>query len=417
MDAEILTIGDELLIGQIVNTNAAWIGEELSLLGVDVARHVTLGDDEEAIQRELQAACESVSLVLITGGLGPTHDDLTKQAVAGFFGVGMRFDEATFENIQQRFATRGISMPARNRVQAEVPEQFEVLPNPYGTAPGLWYTGEAQGTLRHLAILPGVPDEMKNLMREEVLPRLAQQQGLRTIRHRTLLTTGIGESNLAERLGDLSDFLAEDLRLASLPSQSGTRLRLTAMGADAADVERRLDAFEAHLRQQAGPYIYGMNGETLEGAVGAMLRARGLTLATAESCTGGILASRLTDVSGSSAYMLGGIIAYANHAKLHLLVVDPATIEAEGAVSEGVAKQMAQGVRAQLGADIGIATTGIMGPTGGTPDKPIGTVWIGYADGEQVRAWRFYLAKDRIRNKQFASTIALNLIRRQLLKS
>ena len=409
MKAEILTIGDELLIGQVVNTNAAWIGEQLTLLGVDVRRVVTIGDDEAAIRTGLQEAHEVADLVVITGGLGPTHDDVTKTAVAAFFGVGLRFDEEVFKMVSARFARHGTPMAASNRSQAQVPEGFEVLPNTEGTAPGLWRQEPDGG--RIVVVVPGVPYEMKHLFQQAVLPRVARASGLRNLRQRTLLTTGIGESTLQEELGDLTGLLGHDVRLAFLPSIHGVRLRMTAFGADAAG---RLDDLEHYLRSRAGTYVYGVDNDTLETVVGRFLHLRRQTIAVAESCTGGLIAHRLTNVAGSSAYVVGGVVAYSNDVKVRLLGVDPGTLASEGAVSEAVALQMARGVRARFGADLGLATTGIMGPTGGTDTKPVGTVWVGYATAGGERAVLLQLATDRQRNKERAATAALNLVRLDL---
>ena len=413
MKAELITIGDELLIGQVVNTNAAWAGEQLDLAGVDVLRMVTLGDDIEAIQAALNDAYRTSELVVITGGLGPTHDDITREAIAGFFGAELRPDPDVLAHIERRFARRGYAMPASNQRQAMVPEGFEVLPNPVGTAPGLWLAEEGTSA-RLLAVVPGVPHEMRALMEGEVLPRLRKRKGLRFLRHRTLLTAGIGESNLQERLGDLAGWLGDGLRLAYLPGGGSVRLRASASGNDQQAVERRLDAFEAHLRERIGPYFFGTGTETLEAAVGKMLKARGQTLAVAESCTGGFVLNRLTNVPGSSAYVVGGVVAYGNAVKAEQLGVSEAALEEAGAVSEVVARQMAEGVRERLSADVGVSTTGVAGPSGGTPEKPVGTVWIGYADASGSEARLLSLATNRLLNKQLTSTAVLNDLRQRL---
>jgi nicotinamide-nucleotide amidase len=381
-----------------------------------VVRVVALGDDEAAIQEQLDAAYHDGDLVVITGGLGPTHDDVTKVAVAAYFGVALQFDAAVFEQVKARFAHRARAMPESNRSQAMVPEGFSVLPNPVGTAPGLWYAREAKGRTQVLVVLPGVPYEMQTLMRDEVMPRLRSHRDLRVIAHRTLLTTGIGESNLQERIGDLSGLLGRSLRLAYLPSTTGVRLRLTAYGDTRGAVAQQLDRLEVHLRERIDRYIFGTDGDTLEGVVGWMLREHGRTIALAESCTGGFVANRLTNVPGSSAYVLGGVVAYSNGVKIDVLDVSPAVLEEEGAVSERVARQMARGVRRYLKADIGVSTTGIAGPSGGSPDKPVGTVWIGYADAAGDQALLFRFAHDRVLNKELASTAVLELVRRQLLR-
>lgn len=415
MVAEILTIGDELLIGQVLDTNATWMAERLTLMGVEVGRIVTLGDDAQVLLAELETAFLSADLVLITGGLGPTHDDVTRDVVAQYFGVPFRFDAHVFAHIEDLFARRGRTMPERNRVQAMIPEGFQVLHNPLGTAPGLWHSFGHQGRDKVLVVLPGVPHEMQGLMNSEVLPRLAQERGLRTIRHRTLLTTGIGESHLADRLGDLTPYLDAHTRLAFLPNAHGVRLRITAMGDDPAEVDARVDAFEAVLRVRAGRYIYGENGDTLEAIVGKMLREVGKTVAVAESCSGGLILHRLTNIPGSSQYVKGGMVAYCNDLKQHHLGVPLALLDHEGAVSESVALAMARGVRERFGADIGVASTGIAGPGGGTPEKPVGLVWIAYADDSQERAVRLQFSRDRVTNKEQTATALFDLLRRHLL--
>ena len=417
MKATLLTIGDELLIGQVVNTNAAWLGEQLNLLGIEVVRAVTLGDEEAAIGRELERALSTSDLVLLTGGLGPTHDDITREAVAGFFGVSLRADPAILETIRARFRRRGITMAAINERVALVPEGFEPLANPVGSAPGLWRAETVGGTERIVLLTPGVPRELKAMYREAIVPRLRRRDALRVIVHRTLLTVGIGESNLQERLGDLADYLGPTLRLASLPAAGSVRLRLTGSGTDPAAVEADLERLEAHLRERIGPYLYGHGDDTLEAALGRMLTERSLTIAVAESCTGGLVLHRLTNTSGSSAYVMGGVVAYSNAVKQGALGVEAEALMQHGAVSEVVARQMARGVRVHLDADVGISTTGVAGPTGGTPEKPVGTVWIGYADahGDLARHNRF--GADRAVNKTRAATAALDLARRQLLDS
>lgn len=412
MKATILTIGDELLIGQTINTNAGWLGERLHGLGVEVQRIVMLADEEAAIREALAQALAEAALVILSGGLGPTHDDLTREAVAAHFGVALHEDAEALARIQQRFAHRKTPMPEANRKVAQVPDGFEVLKNSLGTAPGLWWSDGKQAVV----LLPGVPGELQALIREEVEPRLRELGALRIVRQRVLRTAGIGESSLQERFGDLSGWLGPHLRLAYLPAEGIIRLRLTALGDDAAVLEERLDAFEAYLRDRAGACIYTRGEASLEEVVGQMLKARGLTIALAESCTGGLVTSRLTDIAGSSAYVRGGIIAYCNSVKEELLGVDAQVLEREGAVSESVAKQMAAGVRKTLNADIGVAITGIAGPSGGTPDKPVGTVWIGYADAEGASARLLHFTSDRLLNKSLSATAALDIVRRRLLR-
>lgn len=410
-----LTIGNELLIGQVRDTNASWLGEQLTLAGVVVHRMATVGDDEEALQSELRQSLAESDLVVTTGGLGPTGDDRTREAVAGLFGVELVFQGEILEDIRERFKLRGRSLPESNRSQAMVPAGFEVLSNRVGTAPGLWHEirqGEAAGSM--LAVLPGVPHEMKHLFTGEVLPRMRRRGGLHNIVHRTLRTAGIGESSLQEAVGDLSSVLSDNLRLAWLPGAGGVRLRMTAFGSNREEADDHIAQLEACLQDRIGEHIYGANDETLEEVVGHMLRDRSLTVAVAESCTGGYVAHALTNIPGSSEYVAGGVVAYSNRAKMDVLGVLPDALRQHGAVSEEVAAQMAEGVRHRLGADMGLSTTGIAGPDGGTPEKPVGTVWIGYADAGGVEAHRLQLVRDRILNKQLTTTFLLEKVRKNL---
>lgn len=412
MRAVVLTIGDELLIGQVLNSNAAWLGEQLSLSGIDVCRTVTVGDDLAALRRELGRALEEADLVVTTGGLGPTHDDVTREAIAGLYDVELVLDEEVYSRIGDRFRRWGLRMPESNRSQAMVPAGFTVLPNSAGTAPGLWRENEGRGML---AVLPGVPHEMKRLFLEQVRPRVLKQGDVQVIEHRTLRTAGVGESTLQDVIGDVSDRLSNTLRLAYLPGTAGVRLRMTASGRTKEEVRARLDALEKSLRAKIDEFVYGTGDETLEEVVGRILREHSLTIAVAESCTGGHVAHTITNVSGASAYMLGGIVAYSNRIKTGFLGVDAGVLEEEGAVSEAVAVRMATGIRERFAADIGISTTGVAGPTGGSPEKPVGTVWIGYADAGRAEAHLFHLADERLLNKELTTTLLLNQVRKNLL--
>ena len=414
MKAHLISIGDELLIGQTVNTNAAWIGQQLSMQGIEVVAVTTIGDTEAAIRHALDEAFEHATLVCTTGGLGPTHDDMTKRVVADYFERDLQENADLMERIRQYYDRSGRSVPDAARQLALVPEGFDLLRNPIGTAPGLWH--ENAETDRLLAVLPGVPQEMKGIVEAAVLPRLDARADLQTVQHRTLQTTGIGESSLQEKIGDLVEDLEDALHLAYLPSTSGVRLRLSAFGSDADEAEARLDAFEARLRERIDTYIFGRGDQQLEAVLGELLRSQGLTIATAESCTGGFVAHRLTNVGGSSDYFIGSVVSYANAVKVNQLGVDPVALQEDGAVSEAVALQMAHGVRRLLGTDIGVATTGIAGPSGGTPDKPVGTLWLGYAAAEGERAVRLQFTQDRQLNKELFSTSALELVRRQVLR-
>ena len=415
MKAIILTVGDEILIGQIVNTNASWIGEQLGFAGVDVMQHVSVGDEKEAIIDELEQAFARASLVIVTGGLGPTHDDITKVAVAEYFNVGLHLDENVLEAIRRRFSLKGRTMPESNQVQAMIPDRFEVLPNPVGTAPGLWYSDEWRDRQRMLAVLPGVPHEMRHFMLAEVLPRLRDQSDLHVISHRNLLTTGIGESALQECIGDISPFLDGNMRMAYLPNATGVRLRLTARGDEPVEVQRALDEFEAYLRARIERFVYGMNEDTLEGAVGEMLRDRGLTLSVAESCTGGFVLNRLTNPAGASHYVIGGVVAYCNAVKKELLGVSSSLIKEHGLTSEPVAVAMATGARVEADAVFGLGITGLAGPGGGDDRTPVGTCCIGlsWKAGSLARTFNFPGDREMIRDR--AAKMALALLRYHLL--
>ncbi len=409
MRAQLLTIGDELLIGQTTNTNAAWLGEELSQMGVTMERTVTVGDDASAIQSEMDRAYRTSRLVIVTGGLGPTHDDLTREAVAEYFEAPLHSDDEIFARIRRYYEHRNRQMPEAAAKLAQVPEGFDVLDNPVGAAVGLWH----EDADRLLAVLPGIPQEMKGIFRAAVRPRLDAQTDLHEVIHRTLVTSGIGESSLQERLGALDDVLDVHTHLAYLPSTSGVRLRLTATTNGEPNAETRLDRLEAHIRERAGEHVIGEGDVTLEEVLGDHLRAEGRTIASAESATGGLIGHRLTGVSGSSDYYVGSVVAYANRVKQDVLDVGAEALRTDGAVSEAVAVQMAEGVRRVLDADVGVATTGVAGPTGGTPEKPVGTVWIGYADATQSRAVRRQYVEDRTLNKELFASAALDLARRE----
>ncbi len=416
MKAHLLTIGDELLIGQTTNTNAAWLGNRLSRLGVAVERTVTVGDDPERMGEELNRSAQRADLLLVTGGLGPTHDDVTREVVAEYFDAPLQTDDDILSRIRQYYERRGRQMPSAAPKLAQVPEGFEVLENPVGAAVGLWCGTTVEGKERLVGVLPGVPEEMRGIFEAAVQPRLEQRTDLRDVAHRTLVTSGIGESSLQERLGDLSDVLDEDLHLAYLPSTSGVRLRLTATHPDPAMAEEQLDRLEGRIRARADLHVIGRGDVTLEEVLGNRLREAARTIATAESATGGLIGHRLTGISGSSDYYQGSVVAYANAVKRSVLDVGADVLDEHGAVSEPVAVQMAEGVRGALGVDVGVATTGIAGPTGGTEEKPVGTVWLGYADGVRSRAVRQQFVEDRSLNKELFASAALDLVRREQVR-
>lgn len=416
MTGHLLTVGDELLLGQIVNTNAAWLGDRLASVGVDLRRSETVGDAVEDIAAALhRATADGARVVVVTGGLGPTHDDVTKAAVAEVFGRDLEFHPDILDRIEQKYTARGRTMPPLGRVMAEVPRGFDALDNPKGTAPGLWGERDVDGFAQVVVVMPGVPYEMEAITEAHVLPRLlGRQDGV--VLSRTLLTVGRGESDLSAQLGDLSETFTNGLTLAYLPSLGTVRLRVTARGPDRAAAQGAMDRATDAIRDRLGVLVAAEGTTTLEAVVNDALAARGLTLALAESCTGGSVAARVASVPGASRVLRGAVVAYDNEVKERQLGVEPEALAAHGAVSEAVARQMAEGVRTRLGADVGVSTTGVAGPGGGTPDKPVGTVWLAYADAATTHAVELRFTPDREVNVGLSTTAALDLVRRQLLR-
>ncbi len=414
MNVHLLTIGDELLIGQTENTNAAWLGERLSELGFQMERTVTVGDDPETMREELDRAVHRARVVLLTGGLGPTHDDVTREVLADYFDAPLRTDDELMARVRRYYERRGRQMPKAAPKLAQVPEGFETLDNPVGAAVGLWHESSVDGRDRYVGVLPGIPQEMKGIFDAAVQPRLEARTDIQPVTYRTLVTSGIGESSLQERLDALPDRLGDGLTLAYLPSTSGVRLRLTAVEGHDTPADERLDRLEAEIRERAGEHVIGTGRVTLEEVLGDTLREADWTIGSAESATGGLIGHRITGVSGSSDYYEGSIVAYANRAKQDLLGVTDEALEEYGAVSEAVAVAMAAGVRERLDVDVGISTTGIAGPGGGTDEKPVGTVWLGYADDTHTRAVRRQFVEDRTLNKELFATAALDLARREI---
>ncbi len=413
MNATILTIGDEILIGQIVNTNAAWMGERLTEIGVRPSSMVVVPDDSEAIANALRDAMRAGRVVLVTGGLGPTHDDITRDVIAQVFGTSLQTDEHILAIVRERFERRGWDMPASNHSQALVPAGFKAIPNSAGTAPLLLGAFEHASGEGMVACMPGVPYEMQHFMEAEVLPRIREMEGAPTIFQKTLLTVGIGESHMTECLDGVDEYLVDGVQLAFLPNLRSLRLRLTSTQ-PAGNSHEAMARLESFIRERAGRWIFGEGEDTLEEALGRMLVQAQATVGIAESCTGGYVAHRLTNVAGSSAWMMGGIVSYDNRVKMEQLGVKESTLQEYGAVSEQTALEMAEGVRTRLGTTIGVSTTGILGPGGGTDQKPVGTFWMGIAGPLGTRALRLRLGKDRIRNKERASTAVLDLLRREL---
>jgi nicotinamide-nucleotide amidase len=412
MQAYIITIGDEILLGHTLNTNAAYIGECLSDLNISVQKISVVGDDENAILYEFQLAWENYDLVFVTGGLGPTHDDVTRKCVVNFFNSELKENENVLEDIKSLFEKKKRKLTEININQAKVPKVAEVIRNQFGTAPGLWIEKEN----KLFVVMPGVPYEMKGMMQSAVINRLEEFKGEEKVflERKILLTTGIPESLLYERLGNLDELL-QGAKLAFLPNQFGVKLRLTVEEADKESAKNKLSETEQKIRTKVGRYIYGSNNQLLEEVIGKLLSDRELKIAVAESCTGGLIGSMLTNISGSSNYFERGIISYSNASKVEILKVNEDTIAELGAVSREVAMQMAEGVKSTSGADIGLATTGIMGPTGATTEKPVGLVYIGYCDEKVCTARKFTFGNDRILNKEQTAQAALDFVRRQLL--
>ena len=417
---ELITIGDELLLGFTIDTNAAHISRVLAEAGVEVVRRTTIGDEADRIASAVREALERTGAVITTGGLGPTSDDLTKPSIAKIFGRRMILDEEIAASLERRWKARFPEgrFPATNRVQAEIPEGARILTNRHGSAPGIWLEDEKG---RWVAMIPGVPREMRGMLAEEVLPAIKSLRGDAdsAVVSGTLRTTGIAESAIAEMLG--ANFLGEpgselgSLPLAYLPGVPGVDLRVTAKGIPRAKAEQLVEQALVKLRARVGAYVYGEGDKDLAAVVIEQCRSADLTLAVAESCTGGLLGERITNIPGSSDVFLGGVIAYHNDVKRDQLGVREDDIRRHGAVSEEVASQMAAAVRNRLGADIGIAITGVAGPGGGTPEKPVGLIWIAVSAPE-TKARRFQLIGDRTEIRQRAAQAALEMLRRTLSK-
>ncbi|MBR2072424.1 MAG: competence/damage-inducible protein A [Alistipes sp.] len=412
MKATIITIGDEILIGQIVDTNSASISKHLNAAGITVEEKTSIGDEAEQIEQTLQRALLSSQIVIITGGLGPTKDDITKHTLARIFHSSMHEDKRVCNHVRTLLERRGINFNELNRGQAMVPDCCTVLFNAYGTAPGMWFETEQGGVV---ISLPGVPFEMEHLMEDEVMPRLKAHFALHANVHRTMITAGLPESMLAERIEEWENALPKWMKLAYLPSPNIVRLRLSAYDREDGTLAREaINAEFDKLYNIIPGHIVGFEGATMQSLVHEVMRERGLTLAVAESCTGGTIASLFTAMAGASAYFLGGVVAYANEVKRDVLGVNYDDIMTHGAVSETVARQMAEGVRRITGADYTIATTGIAGPTGGSEAKPVGTVWMAVATPTHTVAVMRNSGLDRGQIISRASAYAIELLYKEL---
>jgi nicotinamide-nucleotide amidase len=412
MNAYLISVGDELLIGQTVNSNVSFIGNQLSDNNISVIKSAVIGDEHKIILDELKLASSKADLVIVTGGLGPTHDDVTRSAIVDYFKTELVQNQEVLRDIKKLLEKRGRKLSKVHEDQALVPKIAEAIRNEFGTAPGYWIE---QNKIIFI-VMPGVPYEMKGMMINYVIPKLVDKIGVpkEFIKKVTLLTTGISESALFEKLEDLNELL-QGAQLAFLPNQFGVKLRITAKSSTEEATNDKLTEIEQKIRNKAGRFVYGRNDDLLEEVVGRLLIERQLRIAIAESCTGGGLSNRFTNISGSSKFYDRGVVTYSNASKVELLKINEDVMTEKGVVSREVAMQMAEGIKSVSGADIGISLTGIMGPTGGTPAKPVGTVYIGYCNDKVCTAKKFLLGDDRILNKDKTTQAALEVLRRQLL--
>lgn len=405
--ASIITIGDELLIGQVIDTNSAWIARKLNALGIDVIRRVAVGDDRHAILTALDYEVSISSLVLITGGLGPTNDDITKPLLNEYFGGKMVVDEAVVEHLKNLFIRRNRPFLEKNLKQAEVPDNCIVLFNKMGTAPGMWFEKDD----KVVVAMPGVPFEMASIMEDEVLPRIATRFVSDALLHRSIITIGEGETFIAEKIKDIEDALPGRIRLAYLPGAGMVKLRLTGRTKNELELTKELNEWQRKIEGRLGDIVVASEDRPLEDIIGRILKEKGKTIGLAESCTGGYIGHHLTQVSGSSAYFIGDIVSYANAVKENIVGVKSETIQSYGAVSEQVATEMAQGALKVLRSDYALSVTGVLGPGGGGTDRvSVGTVWMAMAGNGTVTTRRFSFPYDRARNKEMAASMGMQMI-------
>ncbi len=413
MNAEIITIGDELLLGQVIDTNSSWIGQELNKIGLHVHFKSTISDTREAIIQALTDAKKRSQVIVITGGLGPTKDDITKITLTEFFNTKLVLNQKVLDWVISIFTSRKLPMLESNNLQAMIPENCEVLWNKNGTAPGMWFL---ENGIVYIS-MPGVPFEMKTIFEEEAIPKLKSNFTFPEIIHRTIQTCGIGESFLAQQIAPLEDALPGYIRLAYLPAVGSVRLRFSAYGSDSQKMNADLDNIIQHLYDLVGEFIFGEDEDSMQKVVGKLLKEKQLSLATAESCTGGYLAHLITSIPGSSAYYKGSIISYSNEIKIKELDVEAEILKTEGAVSEACVLQMATNLRKKFNTDFAISTSGIAGPDGGTASKPVGTVWIAISSAQKTFARKFNMGDNRERTIDRTALTALDLLRRYILEN
>ena len=410
MNCEIITIGDELLIGQVIDTNSAWMAKRLNEFGFRIKQITSVSDDSAHISEALDLAQSRADIILITGGLGPTKDDLTKETLCKYFNSGLKEDPIVIEHLTSYFTSRGRELTETNRRQAEVPEKCLPVYNNHGTAPGMWFSENG----KEFISMPGVPYEMKAMMDDFIIPQLTKKYKLPDVFHYTMITVGVGESFLSDILSNWETSLPSHIKLAYLPSIGIVKLRLSCYAATEQTKLEVLNEVEK-AKLLISKYIFGYGDDSLESVIGQLLVERKQTLAVAESCTGGYLSHLLTSVPGASNYYIGSTVSYDNDVKSRFLDVEPEIIKSKGAVSEEVAKAMAEGVRNKLGTTWALSTTGVAGPGGGTEEKPVGTVWIGIAGPKGSYAKKFHFGNNRFRNIQISSLYAFNLLRKELL--
>ncbi len=414
MNAFILPVGDELLIGQVTDTNSTWIARQLNLLGINVRHAFSVGDTHEEIVKAIGYGLSQAEILIMTGGLGPTKDDITKKAIADFLGVELFFHEETWRKIRQIYERLGKTAGESSRIQCFLPQGAKILNNDVGTAPGMWFNyGQ-----KVIISLPGVPSEMKYIMEMEALPLLQEHFPGEPIAHRTVLTAGAGETELAALLEDFENNLPESIKLAYLPAYGQVRLRLSGKGGDEKSLNAILDSKASEMEKIVSRFVFGRGEKSLESAIGEVLREHKMTIATAESCTGGLISHKLTSIPGSSDYFTGSIIAYAYEAKIKHLKVKPDTLEQFGAVSEECVREMISGILAAMDADYGISISGIAGPGGGTENKPVGTIWIAVGSKYKTVTRKIGFNRNRAINIEYASNAALammwNLLKEEL---
>ncbi len=404
--ATILTIGEEILYGHILDTNANFISNALSDIGIKVVMHLSVGDIFSDILDALKVAEAKSDVVLITGGLGPTNDDITKKCLSKYFNTEIKLNQKVFDDLSAYFNKRGFPFTESNQKQAYIPKNADVITNEMGTAPGMWF--EKDNTV--FVSMPGVPHEMKYLLNEKIIPRLNDVFKSNIIYHKLIMTAGLGESWLAEKIEKWESSLPEYLSLAYLPSYGQVKLRLTARGHDKQFLIDEVESYIRTLKKYIGQYIYGEDGETIQEAIGKQLTSNKQTLSLAESCTGGYISHFITSVPGSSVYFKGSVIAYSNDVKESILKLKPETLRDYGAVSEETVKEMAEGIRQKFNTDYAVATSGVAGPGGGTADKPVGTIWVAIADRNKTIAKKLTILKDRMSNIKYSSVSALVLL-------